>query len=522
LYFGNSNDESFSPYDLNATIQTILLSFGAHNHKQSLSSSPIKAHLANQYNKTSNHPSSREIDIMSHFNPYNNGTNTLISMRAGSFDDYDSIDGEFSIQMAQTDDESMAMSELGSVLGGVSVIDQQQRAPAPFATSATNEAASINNATDTYDMNPSEIQQIKSSEDKIYEDDNNTSYDVDCASFMNSELGITAGDVSAILFGGRSANYQQTQSTGGEYMNGLFVTGYDSNVESHVNTSVDDTVGDLLARDDGDDTTVMDSIIGPALETHLQKRPKKLGPLGDELSYAQDDSTAPPAPESLPYNEGGARDLHVEIDMHDDEMEEEEEVTRGILPVWLSTSNSRMKSLLVVSAALIVGSLVMAVVALGANSHWWSADESGKEAGGMASFSSEMNNGDSGEMKLFEEPTMVPSFKPTQKQTKKPTRKPTKSPVLEETGETPLTVVDTESTEMDTATSETTSTSTTSEATTTTTVATDAPTATITPSTESPIESPTLMPSDSTLKPVTDSPTLSKFNICFVLFFVTR
>jgi hypothetical protein len=441
------------------------------------------------------------------FNPYNNGTNT-INMAAGSFDDYDSIDGEFSIQMAQTDDESMAMSELGSVLGGASVLGSQQPPRAPVATTAAHDA---------------EIQPIKSSEDEIYEDDSNASnsYDMpeDCASFMNSELGISAGDVSAILFGGRSANYNQGGAAArGEYMNGLFGSnnrGYDSNLDSNVNTSVDDTIGDLFARDVVDDNTVMDSIIGAtALDDHLQIRANttKLGPLGDELSYAQDDSTAPPAPEPLcAYN--APTNLHVEIDVHDEDEMEEEEVTRGILPVWLSTSNSRMKSLLVVSAALIVGSLVMAVVALGANSHWWAADESGKGGGeGMASFSSEMNE-DSREINLFGEPTMFPSFKPTQKKTEKPTtRKPTKSPVLEETGETIVNSVATKSTaaaEVDTTTSEATSTtSTTTEM--TTAVATDAPTVTITPSTQTPMESPTLMPSDATSNPVSDSPTLSK------------
>jgi hypothetical protein len=44
----------------------------------------------------------------------------------------------------------------------------------------------------------------------------------------------------------------------------------------------------------------------------------------------------------------------------------------------------------------------------------------------------------------------------------------------------------------------------------TTAVATDAPTVTITPSTQTPMESPTLMPSDATSNPVSDSPTLSK------------
>jgi hypothetical protein len=64
-------------------------------------------------------------------------------------------------------------------------------------------------------------------------------------------------------------------------MNGPF------GVDSSVNTSMDDIIGDLFARDDVDDNTVMDSIIGAtALDDHLQI----MGPLGDESSKnAQDE-----------------------------------------------------------------------------------------------------------------------------------------------------------------------------------------------------------------------------------------
>jgi len=300
-----------------------------------------------------------------------------------------------------TDDESMVMSELGSVLGGASMIGRTNN-------TATGYGAPYNN------------------NDEIYEDDDDTPQD--CASFINSEMGIPAGDVSAILFGGRSAAYQPTGAAS-NYVNGMYAS---SEYDSHMNTSVgEDTVADLFVKDIDDDHTEVDSIINPSLDV-LQMLPgttMRLGPLGDELSYAQDESTANPPP--LPVTKP---DLH--LDMHtimiDHEQsngeEEEEDIQKGILPLWISTSNSRTKSLLVVSAALIVGSLVMAVVAFGANSQWWMVDDS--TGSGPASLSSEVN-GEAGEVSMFDELTVVPTLV-------KPSNKPsviTMTPVSDVTGE---------------------------------------------------------------------------------------
>ena len=117
----------------------------------------------------------------------------------------------------------MAMSELGSVLGGVSIIGQRNN------SMHINSGTSSGTTRGGTDGQVAALQQVKSSEEEIYEDDNNTSYDVsDCASFVNSELGISAGDVSAILFGGRSANYSGSPSKNGNYVNGMFGKGMSS------------------------------------------------------------------------------------------------------------------------------------------------------------------------------------------------------------------------------------------------------------------------------------------------------
>ena len=107
--------------------------------------------------------------------------------------------------------------------------------------------------------------------------------------------------------------------------------------------------------------------------------------------------------------------------MQDEELNEYEEgIHRGILPEWLSTSNSRMKSLLVVSSALIVGSLVMGVMALGANSNWWEFNETG--GSDLPSFSSEVTEDLSLPVLM---PTLEPSLAPVS----------TFAPASDETGE---------------------------------------------------------------------------------------
>jgi hypothetical protein len=241
---------------------------------------------------------------------------------------------------------------------------------------------------------------------------------------------------------------------------------------------------------------------------------KKLGPLGDELSYAQSDTTGatphvgdlqldiPPNPDH--WHSGGY------VAKGEDELEDEDE-HHGMLPEWLSTSNLRMRSLLVVSAALIVGSLVMAVVALGANSDWWTTTEGGEEDSNRASFVFDVseNGGD-----MVGEVTGVPSFAPSVLSL--PTLEPISvEAVSDETGEND--VLDMTTTEATAAT----------EATTTTTEAASEDTSTVSTMTDeeimaeaiaalkatqapttAPIVSPTVSPS---VAPVTNTPTTCKY-----------
>eukprot|EP00804_Cyclotella_cryptica_P010473 CCRYP_012301-RA/>CCRYP_012301-RA protein AED:0.18 eAED:0.18 QI:0/-1/0/1/-1/1/1/0/194 len=160
----------------------------------------------------------------------NDGTNALITLESGEFDDYDSIDGEFSIQMNNKgdDDSDMVMSELGSMMGGVSVAGVAATAAAmngaAFAANAVESARNAN-GDGGLDGNDEELRRIKSEDsDPIFEDDNNRSYDThaDGASVVNSEMGISAGEVSAVLFGGRSDAYNGGSEGNGNYaMSGM-------------------------------------------------------------------------------------------------------------------------------------------------------------------------------------------------------------------------------------------------------------------------------------------------------------
>ncbi|KAL7516870.1 hypothetical protein ACHAWX_001844 [Stephanocyclus meneghinianus] len=373
-------------------------------------------------------------------NTMNDGTNALITLESGEFDDYDSIDGEFSIQMNKGDDDSdMAMSELGSTMGGVSVAGGA-------AVMVANVSGSEGRAGWIGHRDEERLRRIKSEDsDPIFEDDNNRSYDThaECASVMNSELGISAGDVSAVLFGGQSAAYHSGSEDRGNYaMSGTFLA---SGLGGNINTSVDDTVGDLFARDDD---TAMSTVHPYANLQDLQDMEegttKRLGPLGDEMSYAHETDT------DIVEKHAPSGDLHLpmeDADVLPDEMEEEQLRRSGILPEWLAASNSRMKSLLVVSAAMIVGSFVMAMVALVANS-WWANDkhanpnmESGLDAALTAQRGGVSTTVTSAGVPPWSE---VPSILPTMKPTKSPEKK-SKAPVSIVTGEgsIPLTTAST-------------------------------------------------------------------------------
>ena len=85
-----------------------------------------------------------------------------------------------------------------------------------------------------------------------------------------------------------------------------------------------------------------------------KQKKKQKGPLGDDLSYADEN------------NENNPNVIHHmrEYSEYDSEDEEDEDYD-GILPKWIAFSSQRSKCVFVSSTALVLGTLVLAVVALG-------------------------------------------------------------------------------------------------------------------------------------------------------------
>ena len=199
----------------------------------------------------------------------------------GSFDEYDSIDGEFSIVAESDDVSSINMSELGSQLSGAANDPPRGMSSAGFGGGGLRRGNSaVNNA--------NEFGQV-------------------------CDLVIDASDVSAILGVGGNQNEDDTvqqQSMVSE----MPLPAETKNIEA------ERTNNDFIDVDD-------------------QKRSNvKLGPLGDELSYANHDDW----------------DLYSDI--------ESEAENEGFLPDWIYSSSNRMKTILVISAAVVVGGLALLIV----------------------------------------------------------------------------------------------------------------------------------------------------------------
>lgn len=212
----------------------------------------------------------------------NNGTNALMILKSEEFNNYDSIDGEFSIQINKGDNNSnMAMRELGSMMRGVSVTSWGEVMVAHILGSKGGTSRTGLNG----HHNNERLWQIKLEDsDPTFEDSNNHSYDyhAGCSSIMNCKWGISMGDILAILLGGQSDAYNSGSEDWGNYvLRGTFLA---SGLGGNHNTSFNDTMGDLFAWDDN---SLMSTVRPYAnLQDSLDMGEvliKWLGPFGDEL-----------------------------------------------------------------------------------------------------------------------------------------------------------------------------------------------------------------------------------------------
>ncbi|KAL7531350.1 hypothetical protein ACHAXR_005133 [Thalassiosira sp. AJA248-18] len=259
----------------------------------------------------------------------------------GSFDDYDSIIDEFSIgyntKGGDSDDvSSMHMSEMGgasvNAAGGspprkgtaARGRTAAQKPPGVVVRATSDHAVVAPNATTgagvhlLADGGGSPQRSIAS---------NSTSFKLssDADGYYHvGDLGIDTTDVSAIL-GVASSDPLDGQS--------LLVKEEELELDQHSLPPPGEVKHNSVFRDVEDQR-----------ETN-----KQLGPLGDELSYAGDANDNNQIYDGDDYSDD------------DDESQENE----GLLPNWIAFSSQRAKVIFVASSALVLGSLVLAVVALG-------------------------------------------------------------------------------------------------------------------------------------------------------------
>lgn len=328
-----------------------------------------------------------------------------------SFDDYDSIIDGFSIsgRTADSDDvSSMHMSEMGGASvavggvspassparnngvlggggqGGINQFNAAQLTPATLAARAAEgavpprgtDAAVILAAARNNGVNLGSPQCSTTSANENDDTSLHLGSDASSGYYDVGDLGIDATDVSAILGpDGACADPLDGESLLAQASDLMpSVTA----VRNHAAFS--DTK--LLERDD--------AIWGKGRNAQNNKdirsesrsmegnRHTQLGPLGDELSYAAGNDT---------YNENFSGNYKEQFGypLEDDESEEGED-DEGLLPNWISSSSRRVKFVFVVSTALILGSLVMAIVVLGI-SYITGSTNSGGSSGSASSVS---------------------------------------------------------------------------------------------------------------------------------------
>ncbi len=238
------------------------------------------------------------------------------------------------------------------------------------------------------------------------------------------DLGIDASDVSAILGVYSNSNRNSDRNSNATY--------YSTDASQGEHCDVENNLPDI--DNDGNNKDVSGRYDGRVQKENTSKN-VKLGPLGDELSFAgnEDDDDNDDNNEDQ-VNWGNPAEAALEracIDKNGiiyDEYGYYEEEEEGFLPNWIYKSSRKMKCLVVVSLALFMGSTVVAGVALAmANSENNSIGGNNTGGGATAAIEDGITEGE-----RIITPTLSPSMA-----TNVATNSliPTKSPVLSSTGE---------------------------------------------------------------------------------------
>lgn len=240
------------------------------------------------------------------------------------------------------------------------------------------------------------------------------------------ELGIDASDVSAILGVYSSSNHISDRNSNATYYSTDASQGENGDVENNVSDVVMN--GNSKGGSNSDDRTN---------QNESRSKTVKLGPLGDELSFAgnaNDDNNN----DGDRTNQGNFAESAMEMvcngkefdknNMSYDNDEYHAEDEDGFLPNWIYKSSRKVKCLVVVSIALFMGCMVVAGVALAmANTENNSIGGDNIGSGRTAAIEDGITEG---------EQVITPTLSPAMtKNIATISTIPTKSPVLSTTGE---------------------------------------------------------------------------------------
>ena len=309
-----------------------------------------------------------------------NNINKNQQLKAGSFDDYDSIVGDYC-----PDENASEVSSINThgVSIGMAAPFSAANSPSRGASARTNKTTPPRNIgvsniinkwekgiVDNEKASPSPLQFLPSHLVAVGnkhnnnagpssgrpEDSFNLSKNVDSSGYYHvgdykvGDLGIDTTDVSAIL--GVASDDEESAVGQGPPPGTGTSSRQPTNTSIALNAATDafssfPTVGAL--KSDAKKNQKYSTKV-----TEKQKKKKQKGPLGDDLSYADEN------------NENNPNVIHHmrEYSEYDSEDEEDEDYD-GILPKWIAFSSQRSKCVFVSSTALVLGTLVLAVVALG-------------------------------------------------------------------------------------------------------------------------------------------------------------
>ena len=320
----------------------------------------------------------------------------LVANNGGSFDDYDSIIDEFSIGCENSDMSSMHMSDMGEISAGIPITTMNDASPAnnkttldlqPLSRGQEQEntrgiAPCIGGEATSMPTTELNTNDQHHNHDKDDRNDGASGYYYHVGDLYHVDtLGIDNTDMSAIS-GLASSSFSTTTSIGQSSASvdaeSLLPSNQDADEEEndedqHSLPSVYAIKNDVLMYSKSKhkmhemNNRYIERIRHADDEESMNQSSvsRQLGPLGDELSYADNGLDYQQEHERHGIYEPQNADYYANNYSEEEEEEEEDDANECILPNLITYSSRRSKCVTVFSTAFILGVLVFAIVAVG-------------------------------------------------------------------------------------------------------------------------------------------------------------